>query len=920
LTRLDRAYVSALVRNLEADPAVRSALRFGPSSTLHRTGPQIGWCTPVEVGGEVVFELHTLEATPEVDAALGASRTGALPRAIAQAVTQAVPGCRLDEAAGMVDELIALGFLVSELEPPVTGPRATEHVIETLRDAEVAHATCATLEKVLAETAKFDADGRADRDAYERLASELESLGAPVDRAKLWHIDLARDLGALTLGSDVTRAIAEAATLQHRLGVRAPPSELIAFRSAFRDRYGDGEVRLTDVLDSEMGLGFGPSGGLPTSLTRNLAPRRRGAPESEVAPARLERLTRAAFRYRDPGGRSWELDDEDVSALCSKEEPLPEVFCVLAQIAAASEEALARGDFRVYPQPAWYGGASLFGRFCHADPRLREHVARLLAEEEAFEPGAIFAEIVHLPNGRVGNIAARPIMRSWEIPYLGRGGAPPGQQITVDDLWVSLWGERLRLRSEKLDRFVVPRMTNAHNAEANLPVYRFLTALQAQDTPLLAQFGWGPLRHAPRLPRVTRGRAVLSLARWRLDSRDIAALTGSAAARFRAVRELRERVGLPRWVTMREGSDLVMPLDLDNVLCVDAFVEKAKSMGGVTLTELFPAPDELAVRGPGGRYASEVLVPFISRRPPKPAPAPPPRPSIRRSFGPGSEWLFIKLYAGPITAEDVLTDVVAPLVRAALSEGDADRWFFLRYADPRPHLRLRLHGDPARLLTRCLPRLHDATDAWITTGKLESVVIGTYEREIERYGGDTVIESAEALFEADSEAVLRIVGLYRDGEARWRLALFGIHHLLDALGLTEAERLVALRSLLRGQYEALGFDGSTEHQVAKNFRETRAELERLLDSSTTDFGELTEGIAALRTRADAVTHTARLLERAHTRIEDRLRVAGSLIHMHANRMLTDDAGIQEAVLCDYLVRVYESRLARRKKAAPLPGR
>ena len=65
-----------------------------------------------------------------------------------------------------------------------------------------------------------------------------------------------------------------------------------------------------------------------------------------------------------------------------------------------------------------------------------------------------------------------------------------------------------------------------------------------------------------------------------------------------------------------------------------------------------------------------------------------PHPFSRR-FPPGSEWLYAKLYTGIATADDVLLEVIAPLTQEALRRGAADKWFFIRYADPQWHLRLR---------------------------------------------------------------------------------------------------------------------------------------------------------------------------------------------------------------------------------------
>src|SRR5262249_36529540 len=163
--------------------------------------------------------------------------------------------------------------------------------------------------------------------------------------------------------------------------------------------------------------------------------------------------------------------------------------------------------------------------------------------------------------------------------------------------------------------------------------------------------------------------------------------------------------------------------------------------------ELFPSPDQLWARGPEGRFVHELVVPFIrtgesgrEKEEPIAASRLPrssliPSPSPRRTFPPGSEWLYVKLYTGPAIADQVLRDVVRPVVASALSGGAADRWFFVRYGDPDWHLRLRLHGRPARLSGEVLPALHAAAAPLLGDGRLWRVQIDTHERRVERYGG-----------------------------------------------------------------------------------------------------------------------------------------------------------------------------------------
>src|SRR5262249_50042619 len=157
----------------------------------------------------------------------------------------------------------------------------------------------------------------------------------------------------------------------------------------------------------------------------------------------------------------------------------------------------------------------------------------------------------------------------------------------------------------------IPRLTSAHNfTRRSLPVYRFLGTLQAQGVGGLA-WPWGPLRDAPFLPRVRWGRVILSRARWIVDGPELKALgEEDGAHRILRTRRWRAERKMPRFVGFRDG-DNELPLDLDNILSIDAFADAAKKRPSVTLTEMLPAPDELCATGPKGRFVHELIVPFV---------------------------------------------------------------------------------------------------------------------------------------------------------------------------------------------------------------------------------------------------------------------------------------------------------------------
>jgi hypothetical protein len=295
------------------------------------------------------------------------------------------------------------------------------------------------------------------------------------------------------------------------------------------------------------------------------------------------------------------------------------------------------------------------------------------------------------------------VLRGHEIPFLGRSGAPPDRQLELSDLLVSVDGDRIVLRSRRLGREVLPRLTTAHQHARGLGVYRFLCALQHQGVRTGLFWDWGPLASAPFLPRVSSGRLVLSRARWNLGREDLAAFgEPPGSSQFAAVQRLRARRGMPRHVALADADNELL-VDLGNVLSVEALARQVRRRTFATLVEVTP-PDQLCVSGPEGRFVHQVLVPFV--RPPS-DPPPAARPAgtpttVPRRFPPGSEWLYLRLFTGPATAERVL-DRAGAAVETALARAAADRWFFLRYGDPHWHLRVRVHGRPEALLGEVLP-------------------------------------------------------------------------------------------------------------------------------------------------------------------------------------------------------------------------
>jgi thiopeptide-type bacteriocin biosynthesis protein len=392
------------------------------------------------------------------------------------------------------------------------------------------------------------------------------------------------------------------------------------------------------------------------------------------------------------------------------------------------------------------------------------------------------------------------------------------------------------------------------------------------------------------------------------------------------VQEWRRRRGLPRWIELAEG-DQLLPIDLDNPLLVDTFVELVKGRDAAVLIEMFPSPDELWVSGPEGSFAHELVVPFVRRRAPDRAPAvspaergPAPLTAAprRRRFPPGSEWLFAKMYTGFALTDELLLTTVGPVAQAALASGACDGWFFIRYTDPHPHVRARWHGEPARLRDEVWPALERLVSPWLEDGRVWRLQLDTYEREVERYGGDAGVRLAERLFAADSTAALALLSLLTEdaaGNVRWRLALLSVARLLADLKLSP--RLA--RTAVAGWRDDLAREGATRSgwptrtqlgEIARRQRSAIDGLQKPLELASDPV--IARAMVILDERSAVLSAwEAELcaLEREGALGWPRLELARSYVHMAVNRLLLSDHLAQEAVVYDLLDRAYAAAAA-----------
>ncbi len=959
-TRLDMDYVVALSCALEKE--LQDELTFYPSPSLYEAGGRLHYIEVVALERVRTHRLVAVDITDYLCEVLDRARQGAK---VAELVETLIPEDAdsedREDAAAYIADLIDSQILVTRLTPPVTGPPPLEYLIDRLSGLRGGQRAASTLVEVQAALAEMDRCpiGR-NPEHYEGIRRRLTELPVDASRDRLFQVDTRNPQtggSELAIHDGVMTAILEGVEVLYRAKGWPIETGLERFCREFAERYGNRWVPLVEALDEELGIGFGrsSSGHAEASpLLAGLVFPPVGQRKTLAADPSLEVLLGKVSQALADRSTMISLEEEDLVRIEQRgrdhaRNPLPDAFQVKGSLVARSEQALDDGDFHfVFESVGGPSGARLMGRFCHTDAELCRRVTEHLAEEEALVPDAVFAEVVHLPHGRTGNVIVRPVLRGYEIPCGGASGIEPERQLPLSDLLVTVGTDsNILLRSRRLGRRVIPRLTNAHIYwQGGLGLYRFLGTLQMQGVTAGLMWNWGVLDSSLFLPRVVAGSAVLVRARWRTRTGEQRALAKAEGKEgFREVQAWRRSRNLPRFVGI-PAADQELFVDFDNPLSVASFVRYLRKRPSITLQEILLTADDLVVRGPDGRFVNELTIPFVrtpavgqvtlGRADLEATEAVPPKlqqdipeTETQRCFLPGSSWLYAKIFTGTANADGVLERVVAGVLggqRDAPGEADegtdvnrrCSRWFFLRYSEPTWHLRLRFWAEDGDS-THLLRLLRQAVEPEVDAGRVWRFELGTYEREMERYGGPLGIEPVERIFHHDSVAALRLIQLVRrseDPDLRWMVTLRGIDRLLEDLGWDLEKKLGIIRRMRVAFWGEFHLKKDFRLRVDAMFRHRRQKVQTALGEvlqrqSVPAWPRFADAI--LDQRSEALRPWLRQLRDldGDRRLTSPLeRIVPSLLHMQVNRLLRSAGRQHEVILYDFLARVYRSRAAR----------
>lgn len=289
--------------------------------------------------------------------------------------------------------------------------------------------------------------------------------------------------------------------------------------------------------------------------------------------------------------------------------------------------------------------------------------------------------------------------------------------------------------------------------------------------------------------------------------------------------------------------------------------------------------------------------------------------NIQRRFIIGDEWLYFKIYSGPKTLESILVNELYEFISSLFESQLIDNFFFIRFTDPEYHLRLRFRIPDISNLCKVIHGFNQKMKPFIDNRLVWKVCLDTYNRELERYGKET-IQLVENLFFYDSIAVLNFLKKTTenvDENIRWQWGIKFVDMLMSSFGMNLSEKSEFCKLTVTGFSEEFNLTKSLKIELDQKYRVESKKIKGILDSDAVEVGIVVDNLIS-----EYVVNASSLIKdilnsEEYKGIEKRkFELLSSIIHMYLNRLFRTKQRLQEFVIYYLLQKYYSSRVSQLK--------
>ena len=716
----------------------------------------------------------SLRATRAVMVCLQTARTPVGHEKLVRRICK-IEGATVPVAEKLINDLRQKRILTTNLQPPLIGSDPVSYISRQLENIPSASNVKNTLDMISKRLEIYQklADEEAIKE-FEDIQNTIKTLPGFKTKSPI-YVDSALILQDRELNASIGEEIAMCVERLAKLTPPAPDIEAIAdYRRKYIERYGENdEVRLTELLNPEFGLG------MPEFYNEQSE----GSNWPRLS-ARDDFLIGLATENLRKGDRVRALDQALINKVASynifdDQTVSPSSLDVYVKIAAASSADMDSGKYKIYIRRIDTPAGCNLSRFTSLlGHESKELLKSTYDADERNSPGKTSAELNSMPVYDTPNVVLRPILSDHEILIGANPSVPEPRIIHLDELAVGIKFGRFCLKWTRGGKEIRVERRHLLNLFWEPKVAHFLHDICIDCVRTPSAFEWGAAELLPFLPRLEYKNQVIALARWKFDyetlERELHAGTATPDAFYENANLWRKKWNIPERVNIREykESDAQVLVDFESRFSTEILRDSIQHHGKkrtILLEEMFPDLAECWVTGGGEHYASELVVPlvrekgddtFIDVRGSERKTENSPKRMISNATNAeslGTDWVFAKIYIGKGSQDEFIREDLWPFVSNLGSRQVVKNWFFIRYSDPYPHIRLRMRpmnsNGRKRILSDTLSWLNSLLEAELCF----NYSIEPYKREVARYGGNSGIGIFERLFEVDSFDTIQLL-------------------------------------------------------------------------------------------------------------------------------------------------------------------
>lgn len=745
--RLDISILSKIKASIETHPEFSQFLNFQINNTLYEVNLEYRFLE-ADLSAKRKCQITALEKNQILRKLISICKNGQI--SFQTFYANFSEDFEKHELYDFFQELISMRFLVSEIELGLTESDDLMRIKAFLNqerllahnDAEQYRNAINKIENYIRKIQNLDL-GNFLLKEYQDIQLSLRNLGISIDDDQLFQVDLLHRASNKHCFSrkDIKNICESIEVISKLTEVDKGKNELEEFRKIFYEKYETQTIDLLKALDVDIGVGFPANVSIgnndneffndkifnETNLSKN---------KTNISGWLLDKIE------GNKENRSIEITKNDLSEISPRIDKLSNTFFVVGHFVENGKILLQNVGGII--------GNTLLSRFSYLDENIKEFSDEISNYERNISQDVIFADIIWIENSKVGNISRHVSNLEYEIPILYSSSEKGKYRIDLSDLQVSILNKRVVLTSKKLKKRVIPILSNAHNfKQSSNPIYKFLCALQYQNKlSFEIRFDFEKLKKR-HFPRIFYKNIILSPAQWIIQKRDAKEILNSDLP-LETLKNFLNKWNFARFVSIAQGDNELF-IDTDNHSFLGILLNEIKSDQILVLKEWIQGTERN-----NANFTTQFILPLRKKKLNQLQPIAHNDISklAQRTYFPGEDWVYFKIYCSTNFSNTVLQKIYRNYILDLKKNHLIEKWFFIRYADPHSHLRLRMKKTNHNSFFDFYSELKEELESFQENGIIWRIKTDTYRRELERYGVNNINE-AESIFCFDSERYLK---------------------------------------------------------------------------------------------------------------------------------------------------------------------